>query len=990
MKKADYLGSRALKGAMAVVLAVGLCPVAPAMAQEGATTSGEGGAESSSAEAPVDDAATSIDEAGAEENGAVQPGGGEIVANDAAMQSSEQLSVEDASIDGPDSLNNEDSANGDEPEALDDGSIVDNGSCGQGVTYKIYDSGLMKIEGSGDVSFSGDAPYAKTAQNVKVLVVGENITSFCNRSFSPLKQCRAIFFLGSMTPGYQKYFSEYAFSGFDWDRKCSYYHDPSNDTWENFEIGKTCKPWIVGMLDIDWASMVEFKECGENSFWVLSNDGTLSVRGSGAVTDSAYGVQQRSLVSRLVVEDGITSIGDEFNISSDSYLGFENISSVALADSVEELPAGMLQGCSSLQKIDLPSGIKAIPDKFLYGCTSLGSVQIPDAVTKIGEESFYGCSSLQSVSFGSSVNTIGAESFAKCASLAAISLPKTVASIGEKAFSETGVVELVFPASVEEMDRSTFDKCPSLTKVVFEGAFPSFKGGSYSGNQIIGIHRANDETWQVRGKYNIGNITWYTENADGSLVEDDYISPWPSKNLEIDGGYSGDIHSGSRNHYAYYFTVNEADSFDINWGVSPWYDECTHWSFGFTLKSTAGNEGKKLDFWYADPNTADMGSRKMPLAPGNYVIETYGLDSHHDSAGYAGVSVEHQKRDIADASVALRTDSYEYTGAAIAPRPEVYWGETLLVEGVDYNLSYQSNVEPGRGMVIIDGLGRYSWSMAYLFFDIVRSAGNYIALPGHWATGSGGWWYPYDNGGYPSNEWCSIDGSFYHFDGSGFMQTGWLNLSGTWYYLSDSGVMQIGWQKIGGSWYWFDDSGAMASGWKWIDGSYYYFDGSGAMQTGWLNTGGAWYFLSDSGVMQTGWQAIGGAKYYFDGSGAMASGWSVVDGSYYYFDGSGAMQTGWLNRGGAWYWLGDSGVMATGWQAIGGAKYWFDDFGAMASGWKQIDGSYYYFDGSGAMATGWKWIDGSCYYFDGSGAMQADKLIDGSYVDSDGRWVQNV
>lgn len=870
MKKADYLGSRALKGAMAVVLAVGLCPVAPAMAQEGATTSGEEGAESSSIEAPADDAATSIDEAGAEENGAVQPGGGEIVANDAAMQSSEQLSVEDASIDGPDSLNNEDSANGDEPEALDDGSIVDNGSCGQGVTYKIYDSGLMKIEGSGDVSFSGDAPYAKTAQNVKVLVVGENITSFCNRSFSPLKQCCAIFFLGSMTPGYQKYFSEYAFSGFDWDRKCSYYHDPSNDTWENFEIGKTCKPWIDGMLDIDWASMVEFKECGENSFWVLSNDGTLSVRGSGAVTDSAYGVQQRSLVSRLVVEDGITSIGDEFNISSDSYLGFENISSVTFADSVEELPAGMLRDCSSLQKIDLPSGIKAIPDKFLYGCTSLGSVQIPDAVTKIGEESFYGCSSLQSVSFGSSVNTIGAESFAKCASLAVISLPKTVASIGEKAFSETGVVELVFPASVEEMDRSTFDKCPSLTKVVFEGAFPSFKGGSYSGNQIIGIHRANDETWQVRGKYNIGDITWYTENADGSLVEDDYISPWPSKNLEIDGGYSGDIHSGSRNHYAYYFTVNEADSFDINWGVSPWYDECTHWSFGFTLKSTAGNEGKKLDFWYADPNTADMGSRKMPLAPGNYVIETYGLDSHHDSAGYAGVSVEHQKRDIADASVALRTDSYEYTGAAIAPRPEVYWGETLLVEGVDYNLSYQSNVEPGRGMVIIDGLGRYSWSMAYLFFDIVRSAGNYIALPGHWATGSGGWWYPYDNGGYPSNEWCSIDGSFYHFDGSGFMQTGWLNLSGTWYYLSDSGVMQ----------------------------------------------------------------------------------------------------TGWLNRGGAWYWLGGSGVMATGWQAIGGAKYFFDD--------------------SGAMATGWKWIDGSCYYFDDSGAMQVNKWIDGSYVDSNGRWDQNA
>ena len=455
--------------------------------------------------------------------------------------------------------------------------VIAKGSCGQGVTYKIYDSGLMTIDGSGDVSFSGtNPPYSAAAKDVKVVIVDEGITSFCGFTFSGLKKCQAIFFKGNFVSGYGKYFKEeqYAFSGLN--DNCRLYRSPGDATWSDRVAGKNCKPWVDGMLDIDWASMTEFGACGDESFWVLSNDGTLSVRGSGAVTDSAYGVQQRSLVSRLVVEDGITSIGDKFTISSYSYTGFENISSVTFADSVEELPAGMLRGCSSLQKIDLPSGIKAIPDKFLYGCTSLGSVQIPDAVTKIGEESFYGCSSLQSVGFGSSVNTIGAESFAKCASLAAISLPKTVVSIGEKAFSETGVVELVFPASVEEMDRSTFDKCPSLTKVVFEGAFPSLEGGSYSGNQIIGIHRANDETWQVRGKYNIGDITWYTENADGSLVEDDYISPWSSKNLEIDGGYSGDMHSGSRNHYAYYFTVNEADSFDINWSVSPWYDGCTH------------------------------------------------------------------------------------------------------------------------------------------------------------------------------------------------------------------------------------------------------------------------------------------------------------------------------------------------------------------------------------------------------------------------------
>ena len=354
------------------------------------------------------------------------------------------------------------------------------------------------------------------------------------------------------------------------------------------------------------------------------------------------------------------------------------------------------------------------------------------------------------------------------------------------------------------------------------------------------------------------------------------------------------------------------------------------------------------------------------LEPGTYYVCCTARYSSSNGASY----FLRVHEDLTAARVDFESTTLEYTGKALEPHPTVTRYGSELKEGSDYYVTYDNNVAPGKARATIVGMGRFGGAGMYTGFDIVRSAGNYIALPGHWATGSGGWWYPYDNGGYPANEWCIIDGSYYHFDGSGYMQTGWLNLGGTWYYLSGSGIMQTGWQKIGGSWYWFDDSGAMASGWRVVDGSYYYFDGSGAMQTGWLSTGGAWYYLSGSGAMATGWQTIGGERYHFDGSGAMASGWSVIDGSYYYFDGSGAMQTGWLNAGGAWYCLSDSGVMQTGWQAIGGAKYWFDD--------------------SGAMATGWKWIGDSCYYFDGSGVMQTDKRIDGSYVDSDGRWDQSA
>ena len=77
MNKANYLISRTLKGAMAFVLAVGLCPVAPAMAQEGATANEEGSAAAADgADASTDGAVAGAagGVAGSEADG-VQPGG---------------------------------------------------------------------------------------------------------------------------------------------------------------------------------------------------------------------------------------------------------------------------------------------------------------------------------------------------------------------------------------------------------------------------------------------------------------------------------------------------------------------------------------------------------------------------------------------------------------------------------------------------------------------------------------------------------------------------------------------------------------------------------------------------------------------------------------------------------------------------------------------------------------------------------------------------
>ena len=59
-----------------------------------------------------------------------------------------------------------------------------------------------------------------------------------------------------------------------------------------------------------------------------------------------------------------------------------------------------------------------------------------------------------------------------------------------------------------------------------------------------------------------------------------------------------------------------------------------------------------------------------------------------------------------------------YTGGPIYPAVSLWHGETKLVMGVDYTLSYQDNVNVGVGIITVAGMGNYAGTQL-LFFDIV-------------------------------------------------------------------------------------------------------------------------------------------------------------------------------------------------------------------------------------------------------------------------------
>lgn len=58
---------------------------------------------------------------------------------------------------------------------------------------------------------------------------------------------------------------------------------------------------------------------------------------------------------------------------------------------------------------------------------------------------------------------------------------------------------------------------------------------------------------------------------------------------------------------------------------------------------------------------------------------------------------------------------YLFTGKAIEPKPVVSIGNAILVENMDYSLSYQNNTNSGSASIIIEGIGSYTGTITKTF-----------------------------------------------------------------------------------------------------------------------------------------------------------------------------------------------------------------------------------------------------------------------------------
>ena len=158
-----------------------------------------------------------------------------------------------------------------------------------------------------------------------------------------------------------------------------------------------------------------------NLTWKLDADGTLTISGTGTMKDYDYNNnpspanQKKGSVKKVVIKDGVTSIGNF------AFYNCTSLTSITIPDSVTSIELAAFNNCNNLTSITIPDSVTSIGDSAFELCNKLSSITLSNNITSIGNWAFHGCH-LTSITIPDSVTSIGAMAFYSCSNLQTISL----------------------------------------------------------------------------------------------------------------------------------------------------------------------------------------------------------------------------------------------------------------------------------------------------------------------------------------------------------------------------------------------------------------------------------------------------------------------------------------------------------------------------------------------------------------------------------------
>jgi len=368
------------------------------------------------------------------------------------------------------------------------------GSCGADTYWGLDNEGTLTIYGIGMVEsypLIGASPWYPYASNIKKIVVEKGVSLLSFYSLAGCSSATSIEFKSehplSTEPNTFEGISGTTPVIVPCGTILDYEHSELSLIFTN--IYEQCSSVVDGCEMLSGT-------CGGNTNWSLDCNGLLTISGTGAMRNfsslqSTPWYNKRSSIKRIVIEDGVTSIG------SYAFADCDILNTVVIGKDVETIGNNAFNGCDGLSQITLPESVTSIGTWAFANCYSLMTVAWN--ATKVisyplaTDNPFYNCTNLSQVTFGTNVvsipsyalyenhgiskltipqnvTTIGASAFYNCSELYSVTLSSSLQTIGSNAFNGCGLLSLTLPVTVVSIGANAFSNCSNLTSVTWNSA----------------------------------------------------------------------------------------------------------------------------------------------------------------------------------------------------------------------------------------------------------------------------------------------------------------------------------------------------------------------------------------------------------------------------------------------------------------------------------------------------------------------------------------
>ena len=368
--------------------------------------------------------------------------------------------------------------------------VLHSGTCGEGLTWNLYDTGVLEIAGTGSMPNyyyakynPNAAPWALYRNDIKKVVIGDGVANIGEFAFYECKAMTEIVFEGeSLT-----------------------------------KIAKGAFGY-TGLTSVTLPASLE--TIADNAFYYSASLETVAVaEGSKLSSVGAYAFRNCTALKSVYLPDGVIKIGTQIyyaagsqvvtNVAEDSYAHRYAVQNGYAVELREAMPSVLYSGTTGDLTWELYdngmlviSGNGAMPN-YHYAKNNpdaapwamyrsmITKVVIGSGVTSIGEFAFYQCTAMTQVQFSAdgALTEIAKGAFGYTG-LTAVTLPASLVTIGDNAFYYSAALETVDVAEGSELKNVgsyAFRNCTALKSVYLPDGVSKIGSVIYyaCGNQVV-------------------------------------------------------------------------------------------------------------------------------------------------------------------------------------------------------------------------------------------------------------------------------------------------------------------------------------------------------------------------------------------------------------------------------------------------------------------------------------------------------------------------